>query len=202
VNLVATLATGCGGDTGGAPATGDLPSGFKRIGGTVNGVLVAVPESWTTVDLAVEDTAKAVERLGLTGPALEQAKTGLRALAASKAVYALDPESTAQSRNRFPTNLNGFCQPSVGATAKMLIDAATSQLATIKAKVSDATEVPLGATRAVRIKYTLPAGTMEVKGTQYYVPSDKGKTCIVTLSTDLDGKDALFDQIGGTIRAV
>jgi hypothetical protein len=60
----------------------------------------------------------------------------------------------------------------------------------------------LGGTKGVRIKYELPMASVTVKGTQYYVPSNRGKTCIVTLSTDLAGKDQLFDEIGATVRAV
>ncbi len=201
--LCLALATGCGGATeGGTPATSGVPSGFKRIGGSVNGVLIAVPESWTAMDLAHDDIQKGLEESGLSGSALEQAKASVRALSANKAVYAMDPDSVKESKNQFATNLNGFCQPSVGASAQGLIDVAKSQLATVNAKVSEAAEVPLGAAKGVRIRYTLPLKGVDLKGTQYYVPSGTGKTCIVTLSTDLDGKDALFDQIGGTIRAI
>jgi hypothetical protein len=202
--LCLALATGCGGGTTGGdpPDTSGVPSGFKRIGGSINGLLIAVPESWTAMDLAKDDIQKGLENSGLSGSALEQAKASMQALSANKAVYAMDPDSAKESEHQFATNLNGFCQPSVGASAQGLIDVAKSQLATVNAKVSEAAEVPLGAAKGVRIRYTLPLQGVDVKGTQYYVPSGKGKTCIVTLSTDLDGKDALFDQIGGTIRAI
>lgn len=192
------LATGCGGTSG----TSNAPSGFTRIGGAVNGLFVAIPEDWTSLDLAHDDVQSYLEKGGLSGVALEQAKAGLRTLVASKAVYAMDPVSARESRNMFATNLNGFCQPSVGATTQTLIDAATSQLKAANAKVSEAAEVSVGAVKGARIKYTLPLQGVEVKGTQYYVPSSKGKTCIVTFSTDLDGKDALFDQMGRTIRVL
>jgi hypothetical protein len=202
--LCLLLLTACGGEESGGRSTpaAPLPAGFKRIGGLANGVLIAVPESWTAMDLTKDDVTKSLEEAGLSGATLEQAKTAAQALVANKAVYAVDPQSLRESETRFATNLNGFCQPSVGASAQALIDVAKSQLATVNAKVSEAAEIPLGAARGVRIKYTLPFGKVTVKGAQYYVPSGKGKTCVVTLSTDLDGKDALFDQIGGTIRAI
>ncbi|GLX01606.1 hypothetical protein Misp02_56920 [Microtetraspora sp. NBRC 16547] len=30
----------------------------------------------------------------------------------------------------------------------------------------------------------------------------KGTTCVVTLATDIDDEDALFEEIAGTIRAI
>ncbi|WP_157529928.1 hypothetical protein [Microtetraspora niveoalba] len=199
--LAAVLAAGCGGgDAGEAPA-GDVPDGFRRIGGAANGLLIAVPESWASMDLAAGEPERLAEQSGLSGPALEQARSSLKGLAASKALYATDPRSAERSRNRFATNLNGFCRPSVGATEQTLIDAARAQLAEVHAEVSEATGVPLGGTRAVRIRYALPLRGVRVRGTQYHVPTGRGTTCVVTLTTDLDGNDALFEQIAGTIRA-
>ncbi|MEZ0072420.1 hypothetical protein [Planotetraspora sp. GP83] len=197
-------ACGSGGDSDNPRPTapGNVPSGFKQIGGALNGVLISVPTSWTAVDLAKDDIEKGLENSGLTGSALEQAKGSLRALAANKAVYAMDPESAKESSNQFSTNLNGFCQASVGASAQALIDVAKSQLESVHAKVSEAAEVPLNGAKGVRIKYSLPMKQAKVQGTQFYVPSGNGKTCIVTLSTDLPGKNPLFDQIGGTIRPI
>ncbi|MEV0973742.1 hypothetical protein [Microtetraspora glauca] len=201
VALCVTGATGCGGAESDESASA-VPDGFRRIGGTPNGMLVAVPESWASMDLAAGDAERMIEDSGLSGPALEQARGSLKGLAANKAVYATDPASAEKSPNRFATNLNGFCQPSVGATAQALIDVAKSQLTELHAEVSEAAEVPLGGAQAVRIRYVLPLRGVKVRGTQYYVPSGRGTTCIVTLTTDLDGKDALFEQIAGTIRAI
>jgi hypothetical protein len=120
---------------------------------------------------------------------------------APKAVWASDPKSAETSPNRFATNLNGFCQPSGSASSDEVISAAKAQLEQVQAKVSEAAEVPIDAGKAVRIVYTFPTGGIDIKGTQYYVPGT-GKTCIVTLSTDQDGKQALFDQIGRTVRAI
>jgi hypothetical protein len=205
--LIALAGCGSGGTAGsggsGGQQTLPLPDGFKRIGGSANGISVAVPEAWTAIDLADDaDFTDKLEKSGLTGTALEQAKAGLQALKANKAIYATDPDSIEKSENKFATNLNWFCQNSVGASADALITEAKKQLASVNATVSDAAEVPLGAGKGVRIKYELPMASVKVRGTQYYVPSDKGKTCIVTLSTDQEGKDALFDQIGGTVAPV
>lgn len=215
--LCLALATACGATGFAATATtptappqtesptatpGDVyvvPAGFKRIGGVENGLSVAVPETWASLDLAKDDLEQGLRRSGLSGAALERAKESLQALAAAKAVWASDPKSAEASPSRFATNLNGFCQSSGAASADEVINAATSQLEQVNAKVSEATEVPIDAGKAVRIVYTFTTGGIEIKGTQYYVPGT-GKTCIVTLSTDQNGKQALFDQIGRTIR--
>ncbi|GIH26494.1 hypothetical protein Aph01nite_48040 [Acrocarpospora phusangensis] len=201
---LALLLTGCGGDAPpvSRPSSLPIPDGFTRVGGLSNGLVMAIPSAWRSVDLSKTDFEAELAASGLSGTALEQAKTSLRALQKNKALYAMDPASQAESPGKFVTNLNGFCQPSVGASADALIDLAKQQLASIKATVSEATSVPLGNGTAVRIRYTLPMAGTVIHGTQFYAPSDKGRTCVVTLSTDLTGKEALFNQIGSTIRPV
>ncbi len=178
-----------------------VPAGFKQIGGAANGLTVAVPESWVALDLTKDDLEQGLRQNGLSGAALERAEESLRALAAAKAVWASDPKSAETSPTRFATNLNGFCQPSGSASSDEIIIAAKSQLEQVNANVSEAIEVPVDAGKAVRIVYTFTNGGLEIRGTQFHVPG-KGKTCIVTLSTDQDGKQALFDQIGRTIRPI
>ncbi|GAA0433848.1 hypothetical protein Acor_08120 [Acrocarpospora corrugata] len=200
----ALLLTGCGGDSPpvSRPSSLPIPEGFTRIGGLSNGVVMAIPSGWRSVDLSKTDFEAELAASGLSGTALEQAKTSLRALQKNKAIYAMDPGSQEESPQKFVTNLNGFCQPSVGGSADALIELAKQQLTSVKAEVTEATAIPLGNGSGVRIRYTLPLGQTIVHGTQYYAPSDRGRTCVVTFSTDLTGKDALFDQIGGTIRPV
>lgn len=196
---------GCtGGDPGpSAPVVSEapVPAGFKRLGGPGNGVSVAVPASWATLDLTKDDIEQGLAQSGLSGSALDQAKQALKALVTSKAVWASDPASVERSPDKFATNLNGFCQRGTGATAAQLIADAKAQLATLDAEVSEAGEVRAGAGTAVRIVYTFTAGGVKVRGTQFYVPAS-GRTCIVTISTDREGQQALFDQIGGTVRAL
>ncbi|WP_214103921.1 hypothetical protein [Acrocarpospora catenulata] len=200
--LLVFAAAGCGSDSPppSRPAAVPLPDGFARVGGISNGLVLAVPTEWRSVDLSKDTFEAELEASGLTGDALQQAKASLQALRKNKAVYAMDPASQAESPDKFVTNLNGFCQPSVGASADALIQIAKEQLTSVNATVSEATSIPLGNRSAVRIRYTLPIKKAVVRGTQFYVPSDKGQTCVVTLSTDLTGKEALFDQIGSTIR--
>ncbi|WP_433235255.1 hypothetical protein ACQPYK_25030 [Streptosporangium sp. CA-135522] len=219
--LCLALATACGGGssvnlaknpTGGpdTPAqstkTADgeataAPEGFKRVGSPANGLTVAVPDSWEALDLTKDDLEQGLKRSGLSGEALRQADQDLQALVVNKAVWAFDPESRRASRNGFTTNLNGYCQPSAIASADELISAATRELEQIRAKVTQSAKLQIGGVEAARLVYTFPAGGMEVKGTQFYVPAS-GKICTVTLSTDQDGKQKLFDRIGMTIRTL
>jgi hypothetical protein len=217
-------AVACGGDTTAspdgaeAPAASDeaaeqtteqttsaaqdsIPDGFKRVGSKENGVSIAVPDSWVTLDLSKDDLERGLTQSGLSGAALEQAKQGLQVLVSSKAVWASDPKSAEKSSNGFTTNLNGYCQQNAGASADQLISAAKEQLKQLKAKVTEASEVAVDQGKAVRITYSFPTGGVNVQGTQYYVPGN-GKTCIVTLSTDQNGQQKLFDQIGKTARPI
>jgi hypothetical protein len=49
--------------------------------------------------------------------------------------------------------------------------------------------------------YTFTTAAIPLKGTRYYIPG-KDKTCVVTLTTGLDGKQDLFHQIGKAIRPI
>jgi hypothetical protein len=210
LGLCLALTTACGGGTtsgaGQAPAASAktkavTPSGFKRIGGAANGISVAVPKSWSGFDLTRADLQKGLQQLGLSGSALLQFQQSLRTLASNKAVWAADRKSIKVSPNRFATNLNGFCQPSSASSSEQLISAVKQQLGQINAKVGKAAEVRIDSGKAVRVLYTLANRGVEIKGTQYYVLAP-GKVCSVTLSTDLAGKQRLFDQIGRTVRVV
>ncbi|MEV7013981.1 hypothetical protein [Streptosporangium sp. NPDC051022] len=180
-----------------------MPAGFKRVGGAANGLTIAVPQEWIALDLATADVDKELKRTGLSGEALQQAKRSLRSLADNKAIWAADRASVKTSRNGFATNLNGFCQDSeqTPPPADRMIADIKGQLQQFGAKISEAGEVPIDAGKAIRVVYTLPARGIDIRGTQYYVQSP-GKTCIVTLSTDQDGRQALFDEIGRTVQPV
>jgi hypothetical protein len=195
--LLALSGCSSGGPAKQAPGL-PLPAGFKRIGGPANGLSVGVPEAWTVFDPDEEDVRQRLAEGGLSGRSLDEAMAMIQEIKARKAIYALDPESAKQSPRQFPTNINGFCQERIGASADALIDLVKKQLATVNASVIDARQVPLTTTTAVRVKYVMPRQGVLIRGSQYYVPLDNGKTCIITITTDLEGKDQLFDQIGGT----
>ncbi|GAA4229098.1 hypothetical protein FHR32_007954 [Streptosporangium album] len=175
------------------------PEGFKRIGGPANGLTVALPRSWIALDLTRDDLEGGLKRSGLTGRALEQARQSLQPLVINKAVWAFDPGSRQTSPSKFTTNLNGYCQPSATTSAQELISAAGKELEQLNAKVTQTSTPQISGIKAARLVYSFPAGGLQIKGTQFYLPAP-GKTCTLTLSTDQDGKQRLFDQIGETTR--
>ncbi|GAA2420183.1 hypothetical protein [Nonomuraea africana] len=209
--LCLTLTTACGSSgsiVGGLITVARAPGGqlgeytsppddFKRIGSDANGVTVAVPHEWVAHDLTKGDIEEFLERSGLSGKQKESLKKDMQAMADVKAILAIDPKSSKASPNRFATNLNAFCQPG-RSSAEELMDANTKGLEEFGAKVSEATKVRIAGGEAARILYTLPAGNVKVKGTQFHVPTSD-TVCTVTLSTDQDNKQKLFDQIGATI---
>ncbi|MFD0886739.1 hypothetical protein ACFQ08_19505, partial [Streptosporangium algeriense] len=186
-----------------APAAppGTVPEGFKQIGGPANGLTVAVPQTWIALDLSRDDLDENLKAIGLTGEALQQARRSLRPLVANKAVWASDRTSATTSPNRFATNLNAFCQESADVPADQVIADVKRQLGQLGATVSQAGEVPIDGGTAVRVVYRLPSRGIDIRGTQYYTrSSSSGRTCILTLSTDKDGLQPLFDRIGTTLR--
>jgi hypothetical protein len=182
-------------------ATTDMPKGFKPVGSAASGLVVAIPESWIALDLSKDDLEQGLRRSGLSGPALERAKQSLQPLVDNRAIWASDPASTETSPNRFATNLNGYCQSGPKATVDELMTSARTELEQLNAKVSEAAEMPIDSGAAGRVIYSFTTNGITVKGTQYYVPA-RDKTCIVTLSTDQEGKQELFDSIGKTIRPI
>lgn len=197
--LTLCLVTGTACSGGGSASEGASPAdppGFKRFGGPANGVSVAVPETWTTLDLSKDDPKSALAGVGLSSQTLEQVGRNLRPLVSAKAIWAAETEALKNAP--FATNLNGFCQPSSGFTADTLIAKAREQFDRINAEVSEAAETRVGAVRAVRLVYTVTTGGRRINGTQYHVPFGR-RTCVVTLSTDRDDMRELFDWIGQTI---
>ncbi|MFC7639933.1 hypothetical protein ACFQX6_01905 [Streptosporangium lutulentum] len=133
--------------------------------------------------------------------ALERAKQNLQILVDNKALWASDPASSQVSRHRFATNLNGYCQSGPETTVDELMASARTELERLNAKVFETVRTPIDFGEAGRVTYSFTTDGITVKGTQYYVPT-RGKVCIVTLSTDQDGKQELFDSIGKTIHPV
>jgi hypothetical protein len=183
------------------PTPADMPEGFKPLGSAASGLTIAVPESWIALDLSKDDLEQGLRSSGLSGPGLERAKQNLQILVDNKALWASDPASAEVSPNRFATNLNGYCQAGPEITVDELMTSAKTELERLDAKVSEAAKMSIDSGAAGRVIYSFTTNGIDIKGTQYYVPT-RNKTCIVTLSTDQDGKQELFDSIGKTIRPV
>ncbi|WP_436757608.1 hypothetical protein [Streptosporangium sp. V21-05] len=197
----ATPSPGSSSGSGSPESAAPVPEGFKRIGGPANGVTVAIPKEWVALDLTKDDLDKGLKNSGLTGPTLEQAKKSLQTLVDNNGIWASDTGSAKGSRNGFPTNLNAFCQAGRQISTEQLLRETRSQLEQLNAKVVETRKVRIGSRDAARIVYSFRTNGVDVRGTQYYVPV-ADRTCIVTLSTDTEGKQELFDRIGETIRPV
>ncbi|GAA4192267.1 hypothetical protein GCM10022252_33420 [Streptosporangium oxazolinicum] len=178
-----------------------VPEGFKQIGGPANGVVVAVPKDWVALDLTKDDLNKGLKNSGLSGPTLDQARKSLQTLVDNNGLWASDANSAKSSTNGFPTNLNAFCQAGRQTSTEQLLRDTRKQLEQLNAKVIEARKVRIGSREAARIVYSFATNGVDVRGTQYYVPAGN-KTCIVTLSTDAEGKQELFNRIGETITTL
>ncbi|GHE26283.1 hypothetical protein GCM10017673_30000 [Streptosporangium violaceochromogenes] len=176
------------------------PEGFREVDGPPGGLAVAVPRDWIALDLTRDDLGKGLRRSGLAGGEAERAERSLRPLVEHGAIWAADPASIRASPHRFVTNLNGFCQSGPDIPAERVIAEAEGELRRLKAAVSQAGEVTTtGGGRAVRIVYTFAVHGITIRGTQYYVRAP-GRICVLTLSTDRDDRQGLFDRIGRTAR--
>jgi hypothetical protein len=117
---LAAVLSACGSSSGGIytpvhPIA--IPPGYQRIGGVGQGMYLAVPKSWTVVDLAAQTPTKAFLTLLQKLPAddseiTNQVEHGVSVWGPVHAVYALDLASAASSPGQYATSLSAFCNTS------------------------------------------------------------------------------------------
>ena len=169
-------------------ASQSAPPGYQRVGGTAQGVSVAVPSSWTPVDLAAIPQGQlqsGLKSFGLTvTPALLQA---LQTLQTQKAFIAIDKQAGAGA-SQFSTNVNGRCAPSGTkldgkAAVPVLSQQAEPSLASLSPHNFKLADVTLGGVQGIRLSYTLASPT---KGTVAFAElialPKPGTACFVTLT--------------------
>src|SRR5215468_10118782 len=91
-----------------APAT-SAASSYKRYGGAKEGIILAVPAAWTSIDLDGANLEKGVASLGLTGEQLTEFVAQLKQFSKFHALFLVDGQSIAKSHGRFATNVNAYC---------------------------------------------------------------------------------------------
>ena len=198
---LAAAVTACGGSaaTSSAPhaVTGSLqasastsvPAGYKRVGGAVQGISVAIPSSWVTVNLAQLNLQQALRQMGLKGVSQATLSQNLQALIKLRAVFAADLKSVASSPGHFATNINAYCSSSGtsdtgSAGVPLLRQSAEAELPQVlHAQHVTVSEVKIGGVPGVKVGYTLTsttAGTLHAA--QLEVLPKPGRACFVTLT--------------------
>jgi hypothetical protein len=181
------------GNNSSAPAESEIPSGYRKIGGSENGFTAGVPKNWKPLNVTSGPQARAYFRkAGVSSAVAEQT---IKTLQQNHAVFVFDPES---GRTRgFATNVNGFCLEGAAPSA----DQVKAQFETIGAQKIKTRDVTVGGQAGQKTTYELGTGGSQQVAAQYAVPGASGKTCFVTI-TAKKGVKAPFNTIGETIRAL
>jgi hypothetical protein len=193
--------------------TASPPAGYRWVGSTVQGVWLAVPDSWAVVNLAkvninqaMSRFNQAISRLRLKGISGSVMKTALHELGQQHAILAADLASAVRSPYGYATNVNAFCAPtSVAPDASSLPalkSVARAQYAQIGAHVLVLRDATINGDAGIKSEYTITSASgLTITGTEYVVLTKSSRACTITLVTDNPQPfRRIFRKIGRTIR--
>jgi hypothetical protein len=178
-----------GSPQGGTSARTSVPAGYQRVGGATQGISIAIPDSWTSVNLGQLNLHQALSQMGLKGVSQATISQNLKALIKLKAVFAADLKSTASAPGHFATNINAYCSnsgtsDSGSAGVPLLRQSAEAELPQVlHAQHVKVTKVTIGGVPGVQVNYALTsttAGTLQAA--QLEVLPKAGRACFVTLT--------------------
>jgi hypothetical protein len=172
-----------------ASASTSVPAGYRRVGGAAQGISIAIPHSWVTVNLAQQNLQQALKQIGLKGVSQATLSQNLRALIKLRAVFAADLASAASSPGHFATNINAYCSSSGtsdtgSAGVPLLRQSAETELPQVlHAQHVIVSEVKIGGVPGVQVGYTLASTTSGMlHAAQLEVLPKPGRACFVTLT--------------------
>jgi hypothetical protein len=181
------------GPSPGASATGGATSpaagAYQRIGGSAQGVSLAIPSSWVTVDLAEMNVKQAEKRMQIKGVSSETVDSSLQSLKKLDGLMAEDGSSAASAPGHFATNLNAYCLASgvtetgsagLSSLRQTITQEFQQDLHAQNIKIVDAN---LGGVPGLETSYTVQsvsAGTLHA--TQLEVRPRAGRACYVTVT--------------------
>jgi hypothetical protein len=191
---------------GSALPPGGTPAGYQRIGGPVQGLTVAVPSSWVTVNLGVQTLREAIKKMGLQGADQATLAQTLQALQKLHAVYAVDESSVASSPGNFTTNVNAYCissglTDSGSASVPLVRQLAVTELQRLGAQNITQQDVEIGGIPGVQTSYALStsaAGTLHAA--QLEVLPKPERACFVTLTAAGPLPSAVLTVLAPSVR--
>jgi hypothetical protein len=189
-----------------ASPTGNTPAGYQRIGGPAQGLTLAVPSSWVTVNLGAQTLREAIRKIGLHGANQQTLSQTLQALQKLHAVYAVDVNSVASSPGHFSTNVNGYCvdsglSQSGSAGVPLVRQLAATELQRLGAQNLTQADVDIGGVPGVQTSYTLStsaAGTLHAA--QLEVLPKPGRACFVTLTASGSLPGAVLAELAPSVQ--
>jgi hypothetical protein len=175
--------------TFGTGAQASVPPGYHRAGGAAQGISIAIPNTWATVDLAALNLRQALTEMGIKGVSQATLSQNLQELIKLKAVFAADLESVSSSPGHFATNINAYCSNSGtsdtgSAGVPALRQSAEAELPrVVHAQNVAVSDVKVGGVPGVQVTYTLTSTTSgTLHAGQLEVLPKPGRACFVTLT--------------------
>jgi hypothetical protein len=187
-----------------APAA--VPAGYQRIGGAAQGLSLAVPSSWATVNFAQQTMREAIRKIGLHGISQATLTRDMQALQKLHAVYAVDTKSTVGSSGHFAANINAYCTnsgitESGSAGVPVLRQSAATELQQIGGQNLSQTDLKVGGVPGLRTSYTLStSGAGTLHAAQLEVLPKPGRACFVTLTTAGQLPSAVLARIAPSVQ--
>ena len=198
---LAAAVSACGGS-----ASTTQTSSSQRIGGAAQGMSLAVPSSWVTVNFAEQTMREAIRKIGLHGISQATLTRDMQALQKLHAVYAVDSKSTVGSSGHFATNINAYCTnsgitESGSAGVAILRQSAATELQQIGGQNLSQTDLKVGGVPGVQTSYTLStSGAGTLHAAQLEVLPKPGRACFVTLTTAGQLPRAVLAQIAPSVH--
>jgi hypothetical protein len=187
-SLISSLAAPGSPTASSAPSSPSLvPAGYKRVGGVAQGISVAAPASWVSVNLAKETIESAASKIGLSGVSASTLVQDMESLQNLHAVIVFDIKSAVNSPQHFARNLNAYCSVSgvtdVGAAAvPFLKTSMTAELGKAGATHITQRDLEIGGVPGVETFYELSSTEGTLYGSQLEVLPKPDKACFVTLT--------------------
>jgi hypothetical protein len=173
--------------TGAATTAAAIPAGYQRIGGSAQGISLAVPNSWVSVNLAKQTLEAAASKLdmpGINGSTLVQ---DMQSLQKDHAIFAFDIASAASSPGHYIRNLNAYCFSSGitdtgSAGVPFLTQVVKSQMSPVASDITQH-DVTIGGVPGLETSYKVKSGSgADVQGAQLEVLPKPDVFCVVTLT--------------------
>jgi hypothetical protein len=171
--------------TGSAAA---VPSGYTRIGGSAQGISIAVPASWVVINPATQSFASAAKRAGLKDVSASELEQDMTSLQKLHGIIVFDVKSGVDSPTHFSRNLNTYCSVSgvteAGAAAVPFIkQAASAEFQQLGSTNITQQDLAIGGVPGVETSYQVQSSTEgTLRGSQLEVAPKPDQLCFVTLS--------------------
>jgi hypothetical protein len=153
----------------------------------VQGISLAVPNSWVSANPAKQSLASAASKLDVPGINASTLEQDMQSLQKNHAIFAFDLASAPSTPDHFVRNINAYCMSSgitdtSSAGVPFLTQGMKSEFSTVASDITQH-DVTIGGVPGIETSYKLnSASGADVQGAQLEVLPKPDVVCYVTLS--------------------